>query len=81
MSAGDQPPAVRPAAAALCNNSTSREDEELHKGECHRTVGMVFAYRLRGPLPLALNCDDTGCFSDTVSRASGEEREEFYDTP
>ena len=48
--------------------------------ECHRTVGMVFAYRSRGPLPLALNCDNTGCFSDTVSRAPSEICEEFYDT-
>ena len=29
---------------------------------------------------MALNCDNTGCFSDTVSRVPCEGCEEFYDT-
>ena len=41
---------------------------------------MVFTYRSRDPLPLALNCDSTDCFSDIVSRAPDEVYVEFYST-
>jgi hypothetical protein len=47
---------------------------------CHRTVGMVFRSRPRGLLPLALNSDNTDCFSNTGFRTVAEVCEEFYDT-
>lgn len=42
-------------------------------------VGMGFAYRSRGPLPLALKCDNW-LFLRYRSRALGEVCGEFYDT-
>jgi hypothetical protein len=47
--------------------------------ECHRTVGIVFGYRLRDLLSPSLNGSDIVRFLDTVSRALGEVCEEFYD--
>ena len=47
---------------------------------CHRTVGMVFGYRLRGLLSPLLNGGDIGCFLGTVSQGATEVCEEFYDT-
>jgi hypothetical protein len=41
---------------------------------------MDFGYRARGPLPLILDSNNTGCLPDTVSRPSAEVWEEFYHT-
>ena len=47
---------------------------------CHRRVGMVFGYRLRGLLSPLLNDGNIRWLLDTVSRGATEVCEEFYDT-
>lgn len=47
---------------------------------CHKTVSMVFGYRLRDLLSPLLNGDNIGYFSDAVSRDAPVVCEEFYDT-
>ena len=41
---------------------------------------MIFRKRLRSLLPLALNSDNTGCFSNIDFRTLAEACDEFYDT-
>jgi len=51
-----------------------------HNAGCHRTVGMVFRYRLRGLLLLLLNSSNNFYHSDTGFREATEVCESFYDT-
>ena len=52
----------------------------IHGTGCHRTVGMVFRYRLRGLLLLLLNSSNNFYHSDTGFREATEVCESFYDT-